>query len=74
MAAVFGMASKFSSCTLAQKYRIYNSDGSISGGPMYYLEMGLKDIGFAKLGSILAVLYALMIIGVAPLGGEYVPR
>ena len=37
LAAVFGMASKFTSCTLAQLYRKTNSDGSISGGPMYYL-------------------------------------
>ncbi|MDD7986948.1 alanine/glycine:cation symporter family protein [Lentisphaera marina] len=70
LAAFFGMASKFSSCTLAQKYRVINSDGSFSGGPMYYLEMGLKERGFVKLGSIFAVAYALMIIGGAIGGGN----
>ena len=39
--AFFGMAIKFSECTLAVKYRIKNKDGSVSGGPMYYIEKGL---------------------------------
>ena len=39
--AFFGMAIKFSEVTLAQKYRITNEDGSVSGGPMYYIEKGL---------------------------------
>jgi len=33
-----GMASKFTECTLAQKYRVIHEDGSVSGGPMYYIE------------------------------------
>lgn len=33
-----GMASKFAECTLAQKYRVIHRDGSVSGGPMYYME------------------------------------
>ncbi|WDE98247.1 alanine/glycine:cation symporter family protein [Lentisphaera profundi] len=72
LAAFFGMASKFSSCTLAQKYRIVNPDGTFSGGPMYYLELALKDKGvFLKnFGSALAVLYALMIMGGALGGGN----
>ena len=70
LAAFFGMASKFSSCTLAQKYRVINNDGSFSGGPMYYLEMGLKEKGLAKLGTVFAVAYALMIIGGAMGGGN----
>ena len=40
----FGMATKFAECTLAQKYRKVYSDGSISGGPMYYIEMGTKKL------------------------------
>ncbi len=36
-----GMASKFTECTLAQKYRVVHPDGSVSGGPMYYIEKGL---------------------------------
>ncbi len=36
-----GMATKFTECTLAQKYRVIHEDGSVSGGPMYYIEKGL---------------------------------
>ncbi|MEX0722021.1 MAG: sodium:alanine symporter family protein [Balneolaceae bacterium] len=39
--AFFGMAIKYTECTLAVKYRIQNEDGSVSGGPMYYIEKGL---------------------------------
>lgn len=39
--ALFGMALKYSSCLLARKYRIIHTDGSASGGPMYFLERGL---------------------------------
>lgn len=39
--AVLGMAIKFTEVTLAQKYRITNEDGTVSGGPMYYIEKGL---------------------------------
>ena len=41
--AFFGMAIKYSECTLAVKYRIQNADGSVSGGPMYYIERGLGE-------------------------------
>lgn len=41
--AFLGMAIKFSECTLAVKYRIKNEDGSVSGGPMYYIERGLGE-------------------------------
>jgi AGCS family alanine or glycine:cation symporter len=39
--ALFGMAIKYSECTLAVHYRKKNNDGSVSGGPMYYIENGL---------------------------------
>jgi AGCS family alanine or glycine:cation symporter len=39
--AFFGMAVKYTECTLSVKYRIKNEDGSVSGGPMYYIEKGL---------------------------------
>lgn len=39
--ALLGMAVKFSECTLAVHYRSKNADGSVSGGPMYYIEKGL---------------------------------
>ena len=39
--AFFGMALKYASCLLSMKYRVIHEDGSVSGGPMYYLEKGL---------------------------------
>lgn len=39
--AFLGMAVKYTECTLAVKYRVKNVDGSVSGGPMYYIEKGL---------------------------------
>ncbi len=41
--AFFGMAIKYTECTLAVKYRKVNDDGSVSGGPMYYIEKGLGE-------------------------------
>jgi alanine or glycine:cation symporter, AGCS family len=40
----FGMATKFAECTLAQRYREVHEDGSVSGGPMYYIERGCKRL------------------------------
>ncbi|MDT8405319.1 sodium:alanine symporter family protein [Sulfuriflexus sp.] len=40
--ALVGMASKFTSCTLAVKFRIVHEDGTISGGPMYTLARALN--------------------------------
>ncbi|MFT5495119.1 MAG: AGCS family alanine or glycine:cation symporter [Kiritimatiellia bacterium] len=72
LVALLGMSAKFSSCTLAQMYRKVNSDGSISGGPMYYLDLGLKEKGpaFAFIGKILAVMFAFMVMGGALGGGN----
>ena len=72
MTAIFGMAAKFSSCTLSQIYRQHNPDGSISGGPMYYLDLGLKAKGaaWAPLGKVLAVIFAFMIMAGAVGGGN----
>jgi AGCS family alanine or glycine:cation symporter len=39
--AFFGMALKYTECTLAVAHRKINPDGSVSGGPMYYIEKGL---------------------------------
>ena len=41
--AFFGMALKFAECTLAVAYRRVHKDGSVSGGPMYYIEKGLGE-------------------------------
>ena len=70
--AVFAMTSKFTSCSLAQMYRKTHSDGSFSGGPMYYLDYGLKEKGplMAKLGKFLACTYAILIMAAAIGGGN----
>ncbi len=54
--ALVGMATKFTSCTLAVKYRKIHDDGSASGGPMYFLSLGL---GNKKLGAFLGGAFAL---------------
>lgn len=68
--ALFGMTSKFSSCTLSQLFRKKNPNGSISGGPMYYLDMGLNQMGLGPIGKILGVMYAFMLMGGAVGGGN----
>tara|TARA_Y100001960_G_scaffold258255_1_gene277609 strand:+ start:557 stop:1984 length:1428 start_codon:yes stop_codon:yes gene_type:complete len=68
--AFFSMSAKFVSATLGQMYRKINSDGSVSGGPMYYLEIGLGEAGFKNLGKFLAGMYAIFIIGGAFGGGN----
>ena len=68
--AIFSMSAKFVSGTLSQIYRKVNSDGSIDGGPMYYLDMGLKEQGKPKLGRFLGIMYAIFIIGGAFGGGN----
>jgi alanine or glycine:cation symporter, AGCS family len=54
----FGMMLKMVECTLALKYRKFNTDGTVSGGPMYYMEYGLKNI-LGKHAKTLAVIFAL---------------
>lgn len=58
----FAMTLKFAECTLAVKYRKINEDGTVSGGPMYFLERGLKTRGgkWATIGKTLAWSYALL--------------
>lgn len=52
-----GMILKYTECTLSHKYRHFNSDGSVSGGPMYYMEFGLKN-KLGKFAKVLAVIFA----------------
>jgi len=53
----FGMMLKMVECTLALKYRKTNPDGTVSGGPMYYMELGLKE-KLGKFAKVLAVIFA----------------
>ena len=52
-----GMIVKYVECTLSNKYRKFNSDGTVAGGPMYYMEFGLKD-KLGRFAKILAVIFA----------------
>ena len=67
---LMGMSSKFVECTLGVKYRNENPDGSVSGGPMYYLSKGFASRGMPGLGKGLAVFFAIMMIGGALGGGN----
>lgn len=51
------MSVKFAECTLGVKYREVHEDGTVSGGPMYYLKNGLKNRGLKKLGIALSISY-----------------
>ncbi len=68
IAGLFGMAAKFTECTLGVKYRVEFPDGHVSGGPMYYLSKGLANQGKPRLGKVLAVMFAVMCI-LGSLGG-----
>jgi AGCS family alanine or glycine:cation symporter len=72
LAGFLGMSSKFTECTLGVKYRNELPDGTVSGGPMYYLTKGLAERGanFAKLGKVLAVLFAIFCVGGSFGGGN----
>jgi alanine or glycine:cation symporter, AGCS family len=70
VAALLGMSSKFTECTLGQMYRTHGKDGSISGGPMHYLSDGLAELGYTRLGKALAVMFAVMCIGGSFGGGN----
>lgn len=70
VAGFLGMSSKFVECTLGVKYRDVEKDGTIHGGPMYYLTKGLKKRGMAGFGKVLGVLFAVLCIGASFGGGN----
>ncbi|MBK0328588.1 alanine:cation symporter family protein [Rhodobacteraceae bacterium F11138] len=61
LAGLLGMASKFTECTLGVKYRNEYEDGTVSGGPMYYISKGFSELGLPG-GKILAVLFSIFCI------------
>ena len=65
-----GMSTKFVECTLGVQYRDVGEDGTIYGGPMYYISKGLKERGFEMLGKITAVIFAIFCIGGSFGGGN----
>ena len=62
VAGLLGMSSKFAECTLGVLYRRQNPDGSVSGGPMHYLERGLGERGWPALGRGLGAFYAATLV------------
>lgn len=70
LAGILGMASKFAECTLGVKFRDVGPDGTVYGGPMYYLKKGLAQKGMGGLGKVLAVIFAIFVIGGSFGGGN----
>ena len=70
VAGLLGMASKFAECTLGVKFRDVGPDGTVYGGPMYYLKKGLGQKGLGGLGKVLAILFAIFVIGGSFGGGN----
>ena len=67
---VLGMSTKFVECTLGVQYRDVDENGVLYGGPMYFLKKGLASKGFATLGKVVAVLFAIFCIGGSFGGGN----
>jgi AGCS family alanine or glycine:cation symporter len=72
VAGFLSMSTKLVECTLGVKYRKHNPDGSVSGGPMYYLEHFLAQRGWPALGKGLGKFYALsLVIGCLGIGNMF---
>lgn len=72
VAGFLGMSAKLVECTLGVKYRRQNADGSVSGGPMYYLEHYLQVRNWPKLGKGLGSFYAFaLVIGCLGIGNMF---
>ena len=62
--AMFGMTTKFVEVTLSHKYRVKTADGTMSGGPMYYMSRRLTQfrlfnkIKLGKFAKLLAIIFA----------------
>lgn len=67
LAGLLGMASKFTECTLGVKYRNEYANGTVSGGPMYYLTKGFAERGVGG-GRFLAIMFSIFCI-LGALGG-----
>ncbi|MEM8508974.1 MAG: alanine/glycine:cation symporter family protein [Bacteroidota bacterium] len=67
---LIGMSTKFVECTLGVKYRDVGPDGTVYGGPMYYLSKGLSEKGLKGLGKVLAIIFAVLCVGASFGGGN----
>jgi AGCS family alanine or glycine:cation symporter len=72
LAGFLGMSTKFVECVLGVKYRNENPDGSVSGGPMYYLRQGFAERGMDRFGKYIGAFYAIGIfIGALGIGNMF---
>lgn len=62
IAGFLGMSTKFAECLLGVKYRKINTDGTISGGPMYYLEESMRHHNLNFLAKPIGYFYAVAIV------------
>ena len=62
VAGLLGMSTKFVECTLAVKYRQINADGSVSGGPMFYIKAALDKVNLPLTGTVLAMAFSVFVI------------
>jgi AGCS family alanine or glycine:cation symporter len=67
---LLGMSTKFVECTLGVKYRDIDQNGTVYGGPMYYLKRGFSEMNAKGVGKILAVLFAILCVGASFGGGN----
>ncbi|MEM9361410.1 MAG: alanine/glycine:cation symporter family protein [Bacteroidota bacterium] len=70
LAGLLGMSTKFVECTLGVKYRDINKNGTVFGGPMYYLSRGLKEKGLGYFGKFLAIVFSILCVGASFGGGN----
>jgi alanine or glycine:cation symporter, AGCS family len=63
VAGFLGMSAKFAEVTLAVKYRKIRDDGTVTGGPMYYIPIALERVGLPQLGKFLAGFFCVAAVG-----------
>lgn len=70
LSGFLGMSTKFAECTLGVKYRIFDTEGRVHGGPMYYLRRGLHERGLKHVGMVLAFFFAIFCVFASFGGGN----
>lgn len=72
LAGFLAMPIKMTECALGVMYRQTLKDGSVAGGPMYFLEKGFKSLRLPRLGRFFGRFYALGILVCAfGIGGTF---
>ena len=70
LSGFLGMTTKFAECTLGVKYRIFDREHRVHGGPMYYLRRGLSERGMRPVGMVLAFFFAIFCVFASFGGGN----